>query len=78
MNITTEKAILTAIQHDAREILSRASRYEYILNTSKDEKEAWERIKRERLPELDEGCMYTMITIPAKCKVDFLGGVQNG
>lgn len=73
MSITTEKSILAAIKSDALQILDRVEAYERLLDLG-DPAEVARRIRVADMPGIDEGCMYLMATIPAKSKVDFLGG----
>ena len=74
MSITTEKAIIEAIKRDAETIIQRAEAYERLLALG-DPAEIARQIRVNNMPGLDDGCMYLMATIPAKSKVDFIGGV---
>lgn len=76
MSITTEIGIIDAMERDARTILARCSRYKTILSTSRDDKEIRKRIWDEKLPSLDEGCMYLMATLPSKARSTYLGGYE--
>ena len=75
MTTTTELAIVEQIAKDARKILARCTRYKNILSTSHSEEEVLRRIEAEKLPGLDENCIYLMTTLPAKTKVEYIGGV---
>lgn len=74
MSITTEKNILASVKADCNTILQRVEAYERLLDLG-DPAEIARRIRVNQMPGLDDGCMYVMVTIPAKSKVDFIGGM---